>query len=45
MFPYPVSSHAGLRCDKSHQHGESQGIDLRKAESYTFVLTDAIHES
>ena len=36
---------SGLRCDKSHQHGESRGNDLKKAESYTFVLTDAIHES
>ena len=36
---------SGLRCDKSHQHGESRGNDLKNAESYTFILTDAIHES
>ena len=36
---------SGLRCDKSHQHGESRGNDLKKAESYTYVLTDAVHVS
>ena len=36
---------SGLRCDKSHEHGESRGSDLEKAESYTYVLTDAIHIS
>ncbi len=33
----------GLRCDKNHVHGESRGTDLKNAESYTHVLTDAIH--
>ena len=36
---------SGPRCDKSHQHGESRGNDLKNAEAYTFVLTDAIHRS
>ena len=36
---------SGLRCDKSHEHGESRGNDLKRAESYTYVLTDAIHNS
>ena len=36
---------SGLRCEKSHEHRESRGNDLKKAESYTYVRTDTIHIS
>ena len=36
---------SGLRCDQRHEHGQSRGNDLKKAESCTYVLTDVIHPS
>ncbi len=33
-----------LKCDGSHQHGESRGSDLKNAENYTYKMTDMIHK-
>ena len=38
------SAFTAFKCDGSHQHGESRGNDLRKAENYTYKVTDMIHK-
>ena len=32
------------KCTKDHQHGQSRGAALKRAESYTYETTDLIHE-
>ena len=31
------------KCKKDHQHGQSRGAALKRAESYTYEMTDLIH--
>ena len=38
------SAFAMLKCDSSHQHGESRGKGLKNAESDTYKMTDMIHK-
>ena len=41
---FPIVALQDKICDGNHMHGESRGQALKIAESYTFNMTDAIHQ-
>ena len=40
-----VTAFDGLSCDGSHDHVQGRGHDLKETESYSFQMTDMIHQA
>ena len=40
-----VTAFDGLSCDGSHNHVQGRGHDLKETESYSFQMTDMIHQT
>ena len=40
-----VTAFDGLSCDGSHNHVQGRGHDLKETESYSFQMTDMIHQA
>ena len=40
-----VTAFGGLSCDGSHTHVQGRGNDLKETESYSFQMTDFIHQA